>query len=75
MKVKKVRFRKMTERECFRLMGLRDNEIDKIQAAGISRANQYKLSGNSIVTDVIENVLRTLLIEKNAEPGHSSALF
>jgi hypothetical protein len=56
-------------------MGLRDNEIDKIQAAGISRANQYKLSGNSIVTDVIENVLRTLLIEKNSEPGQSSALF
>ena len=75
MKVKKVRIRKMTERECFRLMGLRDNEIDKILATGISRANAYKLSGNSIVTDVIENVLRTLLIEKDAEPGQSKALF
>lgn len=75
MKVKKVRIRKMTERECFRLMGLKDNEIDKIISTGISRANLYKLAGNSIATPVIENVFRTLLIEKNAEPGQSKALF
>ena len=29
-KVSKIRVRKLTERECFRLMGLRDDEIDKI---------------------------------------------
>ena len=47
------RIRKLTERECFRLMGLRDDEIDKLQAAGIPRSQQYKLAGNSIVVDVM----------------------
>ena len=36
------RIRKLTPRECFRLMGMRDDDIDKIQAAGISNTQQYK---------------------------------
>lgn len=50
------RIRKFTPRECFRLMGLRDEEIDKIQRTGISNSQQYKLAGNSIVVDVLENI-------------------
>ena len=74
-KISKIRVRKLTERECFRLMGLRDDEIDKIANAGISRGQQYKMAGNSIVTNVLENVFRTLLIEPNSEVGHSDSLF
>lgn len=45
------RIRKLTPKECFRLMGLTDEEIKKIQDAGISNSQQYKMAGNSIVVD------------------------
>lgn len=43
------RLRYYTPREQFRLMGLNDSDIDKIQATGISNTQQYKMAGNSIV--------------------------
>ena len=48
------RIRKLTPKECFRLMGLNDQNIDKIQAAGISNSQQYKMAGNSIVVDCMK---------------------
>ena len=54
------RIRKLTPRECFRLMGMRDADIDKIQEAGISNTQQYKLAGNSIVVDVLEAIFKNL---------------
>lgn len=56
------RIRKLTERECFRLMGLNDSEIDTIQAAGISRSQQYKLAGNSIVVNCLAGIFRQLFV-------------
>ena len=47
----RYRIRKLTPRECFRLMGVRDKDIDTIQSAGISNSQQYKMAGNSIVVD------------------------
>lgn len=64
---KKFRIRKLTPRECFRLMGVDDNDIDKIQAAGISDSAQYKLAGNSIVVDVLYHIFRKMLIEPENE--------
>lgn len=60
---KKFRIRKLTPRECFRLMGVDDSDIDKIQAAGISNSGQYKLAGNSIVVDVLYHIFRKMFIE------------
>ena len=57
------RIRKLTPRECFRLMGMRDNDIDKIQAAGISNTQQYKMAGNSIVVNVLEAIFKNLFME------------
>ena len=57
------RIRKLTPRECFRLMGMRDDDIDKIQAAGISNNQQYKMAGNSIVVDVLEAIFENLVME------------
>lgn len=54
------RIRKLTPRECFRLMGMREDDIDKIQQAGISNTQQYKMAGNSIVIDVLEAIFRNL---------------
>jgi len=66
---RKYRIRKLTPRECFRLQGVRDPEIDKIQAAGISDAQQYKLAGNSIVVDVMAKIFKSLFKGvKNYEP-------
>lgn len=63
LKGKKFRIRKLTPRECFRLMGVNDADIDKIQAAGISNSSQYKLAGNSIVVDVLFHLFRKMFIE------------
>ena len=54
------RIRKLTPRECFRLMGMRDDDIDKIQSTGISNTQQYKMAGNSIVVDVLEAIFKNL---------------
>ena len=61
---KKFRIRKLTPRECFRLMGVADSDIDKIQAkeVGISNSAQYKLAGNSIVVDVLFHLFRKMFM-------------
>ena len=56
------RIRKLTPRECFRLMGVSDADIDKIQAAGISKSQQYKMAVNSIVVNCLAAIFRNLLI-------------
>ena len=58
------RIRKLTPRECFRLMGMREDDIDKIQQAGISDTQQYKMAGNSIVVNVLEGIFRNLFVKK-----------
>ena len=63
LKGKKFRIRKLTPRECFRLMGVDDKDIDKIQAAGVSNSGQYKLAGNSIVVDLLFHIFRKMFIE------------
>lgn len=59
--------RKLTPRECFRLMGVDDADIDKIQASGISNSQQYKCAGNSIVVDVLYHLFRKMLVETENE--------
>ena len=43
-------------------MGLEDDEIQTIQETGISETQQYKMAGNSIVVDVLAEVLKKLEI-------------
>ena len=57
----RIAIRKLTPRECFRLMGMKDEDIDKIQSAGISNTQQYKMAGNSIVVNVLEEIFKKLL--------------
>lgn len=68
---KKFRIRKLTPKECFRLMGVDDADIDKIQAAGISNSGQYKLAGNSIVVDVLYHLFRKMFIETEPDGATS----
>lgn len=63
------RIRKLTPRECFRLMGVDDEDIDTIQAAGISNSQMYKLAGNSIVKDVLYHIFRKIYVEQQPDNG------
>lgn len=67
----RYRIRRLTPRECFRLMGVDDVDIDKIQASGISNSQQYKCAGNSIVVDTLYHLFRKMFCEtenENAQP-------
>lgn len=58
--------RKLTPRECFRLMDVSEGDIDRIQASGVSRSQQYRMAGNSIVVSVLFHIFRKMF----AEPGN-----
>lgn len=58
------RIRKLTPLECWRLMGFSDEDFKKAQSAGISNSQLYKQAGNSIVVNVLEGILRNLLIDQ-----------
>lgn len=47
-----IAIRKLTPRECWRLMGFDDADFDKAQAVN-SNTQLYKQAGNSIVVDVL----------------------
>lgn len=48
-----IRIRKLTPKECFRLMGFSDKDFDAAHKVGVSNSQLYKQAGNSIVVDVI----------------------
>lgn len=67
-----VRIRKLTPRECWRLMGVDDADFDKVQGK-ISNTQLYKLAGNSIVVDVLADIFRNIFINKE-EKGQLTLL-
>lgn len=71
------RIRKLTPWECFRLMGVDDADIDKIDAYRISgtvkdkpipKSQKYKLAGNSIVVDVLYHIFYQMFIAEPPKP-------
>ena len=52
--------RKLTPRECWRLMGIDDEDFDKAQEVN-SNSQLYKQAGNAIVVDVFEAILREMI--------------
>lgn len=56
-----LRIRKLTPKECWRLMGFEDSDIDKCIDAKISNTQLYKQAGNSIVVNVLEEIFKILL--------------
>lgn len=59
-KILNFRIRKLTPKECWRLMGFRDEHIEKAIALGISDSQLYKQAGNSIVVDVLYYIFKEL---------------
>ena len=54
-----LKIRKLTPKECYRLMGFDDEDFYKAEAVN-SNAQLYKQAGNSIVVDVIEKIYEKL---------------
>lgn len=60
------RIRKLTPKECYRLMGFSDEDFEKARATGNSATQLYKQAGNSIVVNVLEEIYKCL---HNAYPN------
>ena len=58
-----LRIRKFTPKECFRLMGVKDQDFEKI-AKNQSNASLYHLAGDSIVVNVLMAIFRQMMEEK-----------
>lgn len=56
----KYRIRKLTPRECWRLMGVKDEDFDKVKE-NQSNSSLYHLAGDSIVVDVLMAIFKQML--------------
>ena len=70
-----LRIRRITPKECFRLMGFDDRDVDILVENGISNTQLYKMAGNSIVVDVLERLFECLLLKKKEDPDLFSMMF
>lgn len=53
--------RKLTPRECLRLQGFTDEQIDKLINAGFSDSRLYKMAGNAVTVPVISAIGKKIL--------------
>ena len=71
--------RKLTPKECFRLMGFDDKDIDILIENNISNTQLYKMAGNSIVVNVLEHIFSMLYQTKgeilNANYSGNTAVY
>ena len=57
-----IRIRKLTPKECWRLMGFKDESFEKAQKVN-SNTQLYKQAGNSIVVNVLEKIIANMNLE------------
>ena len=70
-----LRIRKLTPKECWRLMGFEDKDFEKASKVN-SNTQLYKQAGNSIVVNVLEAILTNLLLEPNHDiPKGQTTIF
>lgn len=55
-----VRIRKLTPKECWRLMGFTDEDFENAKAVN-SDTQLYRQAGNSIVVTVLEAIFKEML--------------
>lgn len=65
----RLRIRYLTERECLRLMGQRDEDIDRLFTAVPSRSARYRMAGNSIVVDVLVAIFKEIYVDNTFTQG------
>ena len=59
--LKKPSIRKLTPKECWRLMGYTDEDFDSAKNAGVSNSQLYKQAGNAIVKQVLMAIFKQML--------------
>lgn len=70
----KIKLRKPTEREVFRLMGVDNQDIDALLGADIPMTELYRMAGNSIVVDVLFHLFRKMYIYRLPDKGENFEL-
>lgn len=60
--------RKISNRESYRLMGLNEEEIDRILFCNVADTSHYTLTGNSIVVNVLEAIFKVVFAEYIKQP-------
>lgn len=55
-----IGIRKLTPKECFRLMGFNDTDYERVVSVGVSNSACYSQTGNSIVTSCISGIMEHL---------------
>lgn len=60
MENQKYRIRKLTPKECWRLMGVKDEDYEKV-AKNQSNSSLYHLAGDSIVVNVLMAIFKEML--------------
>ena len=60
IKAEDYAIRRLTPRECWRLMDFSDSDFDKAKVAGISDSQLYKQAGNSICVGVLYYIYKNL---------------
>lgn len=70
--IHQYRIRKLTPRECWRLMGVKDEQFDKLH--DLSNTQLYKMAGNSIVVDVLMGIFKNLLLSDEGTNGQLTLL-
>lgn len=61
-----LRIRKLTPKECWRLMGFSDEDFDKASKVN-SNTQLYKQAGNSIVVNVLMEIFKKMFIDTTVE--------
>ena len=56
-----LRIRKLTPTECFRLMGVKDEDSCKLDH--LSNSTKYHLAGDSIVVNVLQAIFKSVLVD------------
>ena len=70
MEKEKIRVRKLTPLECWRLMGFDDEDFYKAKGVGMSDTQLYKQAGNSIVVNVLEEIFKNLFDKEENKNDH-----
>ena len=74
-KMNNLRIRKLTPKECWRLMGFDDEDFEKAAKVN-SNAQLYKQAGNSIVVNVLQAILSNLLSDdKQDQPMGQTSIY
>ena len=74
-RIKRVRIRRLTPRELFRLMDVDDSRIDQLLCVGIPKTQLAKMAGNSIVVNVLYHIFKRLFVDTEPPVNEQLKLF